>query len=1232
MASASSAAAARAGRMRTSWGARPADLGSAGEWPSRPWRWRAGFREPARPTPTCERRWREIGHDRRGRRRMDPSSDQLRLAYQARGFGIHDADLVTNTLTWDARARALWGVGADETITSDTFLDGIHPEDRALVQAALARARDPASDGAYRAEYRVIGRDDGVARWVLATGRVLFAGGRAVRIVGTVEDVTLRKQTEQELAQREQELRILTDSTPALISYIDADRRYRLMNRRYEEWFGQRREEALGREMAAVLGESAMEVLGPYVERALRGEEVHFETEAPYRSGGKRWIDAHYVPHRDAAGRVRGFFVLVLDVSARKRAERALRESDARLAAILEQLPVGVGVVGADGFVRVSNRLVRQYVGDRLPSRDPARTWQWVAFDAGGRPLDPSAWPVARALRGEDATTGLDFLFTDAHDGGQSWLRVAAAPFRDADGAPAGAIAVLQDVTASRAAEAEVRRLNEELRRQLREVQTLLDILPVGVWQSDPSCEHITGNREAYAMLGVPHGANVSLSSREARERGIGFRCFADGRELAPEDLPMQYAARTGLPVLNAELDIAYDDGRSQTLVCNVAPVLDADGRVAAVLAAYTDISERKAMEGRLRKKERRLRLAMEVAGMGGWEWNVETNEVIWSDELYRLFGVPLGTPISFEVYLSLLHPDDVAANLEAARDVLRTGAFELDYRVVRSDDGATRWFASRGRLMPDLGEGPVVIGVVTDVTRQREARERLEDALASLRASEERYRSLTESLTSVVWTTDPQGRFAGPQPTWSHYTGQSAEESAGDGWVQAIHPDDRERVRERWSEARRSGSRYESSGRWWHAASESYRRFEARAVAIHDADGEIREWVGTCLDVEDREQAHDALREADRRKDEFLATLAHELRNPLAPIRNAAQFLKLQPAADPKVRIASDMVERQVEHMSRLIDDLLDVSRITQGKLQLRRERVHLAEVVQNALDATRPHVERAGHKLGVSLPSESIELYADRVRLAQVLANLLDNACKYTEPGGRIWLTAERRGDDAVVSVRDTGIGIAAEHLAELFEMFTQVGPAAERSGGGLGIGLALVRGLVELHGGAIEARSAGPGRGSEFVVTLPLIAPPASATEADAPPRAAARGPQRSILVVDDNRDSAESMAMMLELGGHRVRTAHAGADALEAARAGRPDLVILDLGMPQMDGYEVCRRLRAEPWGRALRIVALTGWGNEEARRKTRDAGFDAHLVKPVDRAAVLATIGELLADA
>jgi len=397
-------------------------------------------------------------------------------------------------------------------------------------------------------------------------------------------------------------------------------------------------------------------------------------------------------------------------------------------------------------------------------------------------------------------------------------------------------------------------------------------------------------------------------------------------------------------------------------------------------------------------------------------------------------------------------------------------------------------------------------------------------------------------------------------------------------------------------------------------------------------------EHANTTLQAEktrELEALNRTLKEADRHKDEFLAVLAHELRNPLAPIRNAVEIMRRSPISDPQLNWSRDVIERQVKHLSRLVDDLLDVSRITRGNINLNREPLAVGAIVARAIETVQPLVTEQQHELVVEMPDSTLEVEGDLTRLTQVLGNLLNNAAKYTDPGGRIELSVQRRDSHLEMRVRDTGIGIPEELLPRLFNLFTQVDGTTHRAQGGLGIGLALVRQLVHMHGGTVAASSAGATRGSEFVVLLPLRSPqmaePASETEESSISNGADKRGRR-ILLADDNRDALDSLAALLQCDGHEVHTAADGLEAFEMAASWRPDVMLLDIGMPKLDGYEVARRVRAQPWGTQTVLIALTGWGQDEDRRRSQEVGFNSHLVKPLDLDALAALLARLPAAA
>jgi PAS domain S-box-containing protein len=561
-----------------------------------------------------------------------------------------------------------------------------------------------------------------------------------------------------------------------------------------------------------------------------------------------------------------------------------------------------------------------------------------------------------------------------------------------------------------------------------------------------------------------------------------------------------------------------------------------------------------------------------------------------------------------------------------------KVAVFAELHRKTRESQAANR------ALLEEVAERRLIQEQLHELTRELEERvalrtSELVQANQALRASEERL-NLAQSAGGVgVWDFDAlAGKMFWSQTMWTIYGVKPVPpEQVQEVWSSLIHPEDRERIQAHIATifaSNHDNFRHEfrivqpdGALRWVNSVARIER----------DANGKPVRVTGVNQDITDLQQAEAALKKADRYKDEFLATLAHELRNPLAPIRNAAQILHLKNPGIREVEWASDIIARQIQHMTRLVDDLLDVSRISRNKLELRKGRVELSEVVHAAIETSRPLLEDGGHELTVTLPEAPILLDVDQTRLAQVFSNLLNNAAKYTEAGGRVELTAEQQGNEVVVSVKDSGVGIPAEMLPQIFEMFAQVNRHLERSQGGLGIGLTLARRLVEMHGGTIEAHSAGPGKGSEFHIRLPVVSPSeATEQETEGIPRIKPEHSYR-ILIVDDNEDGADSLAMMLQLMGNETRTVYDGIAAIKTSETFAPHAVLLDLGMPKMNGYDACRRIREHPWGKNMVVIALTGWGQTEDLHRTQEAGFDHHLVKPVAPEALLKIVARIVAD-
>jgi PAS domain S-box-containing protein len=648
-------------------------------------------------------------------------------------------------------------------------------------------------------------------------------------------------------------------------------------------------------------------------------------------------------------------------------------------------------------------------------------------------------------------------------------------------------------------------------------------------------------------------------------------------------------------------------DGRECAIDDSAAPIRNEDGQIVGVVLIFRDVEERRRTERALQASEARkaaiLRASLDaIITIDGEGKIVDFNpaaEALFGyspveaagKELDQLF-VPEGMPGPFAE--TLARGEGPAFNARLEFPVRRKdGSRLIAELVVTRLEGSAR---------------PLFTVFLRDVTEQKEAHA----AIGQLLASEQQRSQLLEHVATASLTinsaTTQESVLGVIKNEARHIIGAKSADILFNGDAPRI-PKDALAV----PLIGRSGQPF------------------AQLVVAEKAGGDFSaddkavliQLAHMAAVAFDNARLYEELREQDRHKDEFLATLAHELRNPLAPIRNALQVMRLARNDPAALENSETIIDRQVQQMVRLIDDLLDLSRVSRGKIELRKERVDLGDVLKSAIETSRPLIEEYGHKLTVSVPDEAIPLNADLTRLAQVFLNLLNNSAKYTERGGQIWLCAERRDDTVVVRVRDTGVGIPPQMLPRIFEMFTQVDRSLDRAQGGLGIGLTLVWRLVEMHGGSVEAQSEGAGKGSEFIVRLP-VARDAGLDNPDKGSEKECAGPScrsRRVLVVDDNQDAANSLAMLLRMKGHDVRTAYDGLEAVDAAAAYKPDVVLLDVGLPRLNGFDVARRIRQTETQRSIVLVALTGWGHEEDRRRSKEAGFDHHMVKPADPAAL-----------
>jgi PAS domain S-box-containing protein len=1021
--------------------------------------------------------------------------------------------------------------------------------------------------------------------------------GTASLVGGTAIDITEERRTRAVLEESEERFRSTFEQAAVGIAHVGLDGRWLRVNQKLCAIVGYPADELLARKFQDITHPEDLEADLAELRRLVAGEIETYSLEKRYfrKDHSLIWINLTVALVRTPEGQPKYLISVVEDITERKRVQDALAASESKYRNLFENMSEEVHFWQ---IVRDEQGRIRTW---RLVDANPPtlETWGKSLDEVRGRTTDeifgPGAadhyMPVVRKIMAE----GVPHSFEDYFPHLGRHFRFTSVPLGD------HFITTGADVTDAKNAQ-------NRLRESEGRVRAVLESITDAFFAVGHDWRFTYVNPQAEQLLSRTPGDLLGASLWDAYPGLVGSEFERVYRQV------MVGRAAASLTAFYPDHERWYE-----------VRVYPAEGGISIY---FRDVSERVRSEQALRASEAGRRLALDSAELGTWHLDVATGALDTDERFRAIFGVT-SPCLGFEDGIALIHPDDRLRVRDAVAAATRTddpAPFAVEYRVVRPD-GEVRWVLSRGRANPEEGTGGRRLvsldGTITDVTARKEGEERL-------RASEERFRTLFERMDEgycvIEMIFDPPGgdravdyRFLEVNPAFEAQAGM--RDATGRRMREFVAD-----IEEHWlenygrvaltGEPVRFANEYTGLNRWFEVYAFRIGGAGSRRVGVLFTDVTLRKRA-----EEDRERLVGQLRDADRRKDEFLATLAHELRNPLAPIRNGLQVMKLASGNAVAVERAREMMERQLTQMVRLVDDLLDVSRITRGKLELRKERIALANVVQNAVEGSRPIIEAAAHELTVRLPSEPVYLDGDPTRLAQVFSNLLTNAAKYTDRGGHIWLTAVRQGRDVVVSVRDTGIGIASEHLPRLFEMFSQVDSALERSQGGLGIGLSLVKGLVEMHGGTVEVRSEGLGKGSEFIIRLPAEGDPAAAATRDRDGRDMSPRSTKRVLVADDNRDAADSLAMVLRLAGHEVHAVHDGQEAVDAVAWFRPDLVLLDLGMPRLNGFDAARRIREQPWGAKTVLAAITGWGQEDDRRRSKEAGFDSHLVKPVDPAAL-----------
>jgi PAS domain S-box-containing protein len=878
-------------------------------------------------------------------------------------------------------------------------------------------------------------------------------------------------------------------------------------------------------------------------------------------------------------------------------------------------------------------------------NRGAERTFGYSAAEAIGQSIKLIIPPdrhgeenmiLERLGRGER----IDHFETErvTRDGRRIDFSVTISPLRDRSGRIVGASKVGRDITAARAAQRDAEAAQAIL-------QLISDHAPSLVAYVDKDCIYRLVGKRHEQLFGKPREEIVGRHARDV----VGEAAWERLRPMVEQALPGR--------MVSFEMEVPLADGGLRWVNVSYIPHRAPGGDVLGFAVLTHDVDERRRTEDAQRllvdiddttrgvhdPREVMRRIVTQVGQhydvircaygeIDGEAGTVEiirgyTNGVPTVAGRYPLqrFGAGLASELlaGRVVAVADVHADPRTAEASAVYRAMEVISL-LIAPIMRGNRAVALLVVADRASRPWSQHHVALLGQIAQRTYFAVASAR---AIAELRDSEHVLSLASRAghmgawrrdvLTGHVWWSPEMEALYGMPPGGFQALGGSER-----NFFELVHPDDRVRVAAEIDAAMSARTDYRVDFRIRHASGE-WRWIEGRGQGFYNEQGELETLYGVSIDVSDRKRDEEVLRrqaaelaEADRRKDEFLAMLAHELRNPLAPIRNSLQYLKMKGPATPELDSACDIIDRQVRQLVRLVDDLLDVSRISRGKIDLQRQRVNLTMIVESAVESSRPLIDAQQHTLKVRLPAEPVEIDADVTRLSQVLQNLLNNSAKYTPRGGLIELTAGVEGGEAVLRVKDSGIGIPREMVPRVFEMFMQVDRRLERASGGLGIGLTLVQRLVELHGGRVEALSAGPGRGSEFVVHLPLPLQPAPAPGSRDIGAAEASRPLK-VLVVDDNRDGADSLGMLLKALGHFVRVENDGHHGAEVAAAWRPDIALLDIGLPGINGYELARGLRDAEATRGTVLVAVTGWGQQEDRRRSAQAGFDHHLVKPVD---------------
>lgn len=1014
-------------------------------------------------------------------------------------------------------------------------------------------------------------------------------------------------------------VRFLLDSKTAIFIAWGDDSRL-LYNDAYIDILGERHPSALGAPLKEVWAE-VWNVVESAVERALAGEPVQFE-DAHFvvtRNGHPEntWFTFSYTPLRDLDGAVLGFYCILAETTQQVLLRQKKKSETDRIYSLFERSPSFMAILeGPELTYKLTNPAYLELVGHRNLIGRSVRDVLPEIGDQGYLDLFEKVYQSGEAFNGQRLPVQLNRTSDGALE--TRYVDFVMQPMFDESGRIAGIFVEGYDVTDH--VHVQERVLNSEqkaqhsaqlLQEERRKLIAVLEAAPVGIGFADVNGKLTIVNAENRRIWGE-HPMSNEVGEYAEWKGWWADRSSKHGQAIQPEEwgLARALSGESGVNDV-VEIEPFGMPGVKRTILLRATPIRSDGGVITSAVVAQTDITDRVQSEAALRESEAKFRTIADAMPQMVWSTLPDGYHDYYNEQWYQFTGVPEGTTDG-EGWNDMFHPDDQSHAWKLWRRSLATGErYEIEYRL-KHFTGQYRWVL--GRALPIRNEEGEIIrwmGTCTDIHENKLAQVRLQE-------QEEKFRALAENIPQLAWLADLEGSAFWFNNRWYDFTGRDSSALEGSGWIHTLHPEFAKEVQVGLHRAITSATTWEDTFPMLRFDG-VYRWFLSRAVPIRDQSGKVARWLATYTDITEQRQAADALLQMDKRKDEFLAMLAHELRNPLAPITAAASLLTAFTSDPQRLQHISKVIARQAAHLTSLVDDLLDVSRVTRGLIQLENAHVEVISMISEAIEQAKPLFDQKGHHLATEYCRGEIYVYGDKKRLVQIVANLLNNSAKYTPNGGRISIQAEVRQGYVEISVADNGIGMSEDLLNHAFELFAQGQRTPDRTQGGLGIGLALVRSLVHLHGGTIQAFSPGDGKGSTFVVSLPIYSDDTFTYPVERRTGSSRNktGPSYRIMLVDDNEDAAETLAMYLQTTGHKVCVAHRANAALEKIGEFVPQVLLLDIGLPDMDGKDLARHVRKLPGMENVAIAAITGYGRAEEKDEIILAGVDKHFVKPVD---------------